>query len=595
MNENGEKGRFYHHFKIEDVLNFQSGQLAKATTPNGAKVFLQEITIDSPLPRNFPDILRNSQHLNIAPILDVIIDKGKILLVHPPFSGDPLPMIVDEEKPLKPLEALEVFYKMLRTMLDLGRLPVPFYTSLDPKNIFMSKGEPFLLFYGTRKFEQYETIEKWRTLLYFLLTGTQAEKDAVRKKRLTSMQKLPPEIRKLALDCMDRNVSPYEVLNRAKSILESSTKETRKKKKPTTRKLYLMIAAAASLFVIAFIGYQSAYSDELKRFIGAEQSTVPLNPFEAARNQTEQSTVVFDSEIGSVYHSPKLVEGATRISGEFQLDELKSFSAELFGKGKHYSYGVKMGNEGEFVVYQWVKDKYYPLVESGDAFRAEPNKSYIVELLYIPNEPLRVSVTEKGTTNKWIAVGAVPMDYIFRVDFLGRKGTVLQDPTVEKIPGDVKALSAWMNNETWELVSGHGVVGEDGFILKKNSKVHIKDFRSSSFTFNQEGEGKDGPFRLELESVEGDRFHFDWVEEKMLRLYQLDQSNGQESQRIISWKWIPHEKTDVKIISDNELAVEIEQGENSDRVSYTLSDEAPISPRSISIISFNDLKLYSKE
>ncbi len=593
MSGKGEKGRFYHHFQIEDVLKFHSGQLSKATTPNGAKVFLQEITVDSPLPRDFPDMLRNSQHLNIAPILDVIVGKGKILLVHPPFSGDPLPMIVDEEKPLKPLEALDIFYKMLRTMLDLGRLPVPFYTSLDPKNIFMSKGEPFLLFYGTRKFEQYETIEKWRTLLYFLLTGTQAEKEAVRKKRLTSMQKLPPEIRKLALDCMDRNVTPYEVLNRAKNILESMTKET-KKKKPATRKLYLMIAAAASLVVIAFIGYQSAYSDELKRFIGADQGTVPMNPFEASLNQTEQSTVTFDSEIGSVYHSPKLVEGPTRISGEFQLDELKSFSAELFGKGKHYSYGVKLTNEGEFVVYQWVKDKYYPLVESGNAFRAEPKKNYIVELLYVPNEPLRVSITEKGTTNKWIAVGAVPMDWVFRVDFLGRKGTVLQDPTVERIPGDVKALSAWMNNEAWELVSGHGVVGEDGFILMKNSKAHITDFRSSNFTFNQEGEGKDGPFRLELESVEGERFHFDWVKENVFRLYQLDQSNGQESQQIIPWKWIPNEKTNVSIISDNELAIEINQGENSERVSYSPTDEAPISPRSMSIISFNDLKLYSK-
>ena len=133
MNGKRKQGGHNHPFQVEEVLNFHSGQLARATTPNGAKVFLQEIRIDSPLPRNFPDILRNSERMNLAPILDVIIKKGKILLVHPPFSGDPLPMIVDEENPLDPYEALDLYYKMLRTMLELGKLPVPFYTTLDPK------------------------------------------------------------------------------------------------------------------------------------------------------------------------------------------------------------------------------------------------------------------------------------------------------------------------------------------------------------------------------------------------------------------------------------------------------------------------------
>lgn len=593
MNGKRKQGGHNHPFQVEEVLNFHSGQLARATTPNGAKVFLQEIRIDSPLPRNFPDMLRNSERMNLAPILDVIIKKGKILLVHPPFSGDPLPMIVDEENPLDPYEALDLYYKMLRTMLELGKLPVPFYTTLDPKNIFVNKGQPFLLFYGAEKFERFESIEKWRTLLYFLLTGTQAEKDSVRRKRLANLQKLPPEIGKLALECMDRKITPYEVLNRARNIIDSRKKT--KEKKPAMRRVYLLLAAAASLVVIAFIGYQSAYSDEIKQFIGMDNSAAQMNPFEASQNQTEQSEVVFKSEVGTVYNSPKLVEGPTRVYGEFQLEKIQPFSAELFGKGKHYSYGVKLTNEGEFIVYQWVKDKYYPLVESGDAFRAEPYKNYIVELLYIPNEPLRISISEKGSTNKWIAVGAVPMDWVFRVDFLGRKGTVLKNPTVERIPGDVKALAAWMNNEDWELVSGHGIVGDDGFTLKKNSKARITDFRSSSFVFNQTEEGTGGPLRLELESVDGARFHFDWTKKNVLKLYRQDEENQQVHNQLIGWDWLPHKDTHVNIIADsNELAVEIKQGENEESVKYTQVNETPISPRALSIISLNDLKLRSK-
>ena len=92
--------RYYEKFQVEDVMVMFSRQIALARTPDGAQVFLQEIKVRRSLPPGIVEMLSNLQHPYVAPILEVLMEGDRIVLVHPPLEGDPLSLVVNEENPM---------------------------------------------------------------------------------------------------------------------------------------------------------------------------------------------------------------------------------------------------------------------------------------------------------------------------------------------------------------------------------------------------------------------------------------------------------------------------------------------------------------
>ncbi|GGE10037.1 hypothetical protein GCM10011571_09180 [Marinithermofilum abyssi] len=205
--------RYYERFEVEDVLTFFTGQLIQARSTDGARVLLQEIKLIRPLPPGSKELLYNIQHPHMLSVLDVIMEKGVVVLVHPMFTGEPLPLIVNKQNPMEPFKALNVYRKLIRTMIDLNRLPMPVWTVLDPRNILMSGDQPFVLFCGLKRYTPQPKRDQRNALLYYLLAGQHPNDVKYRHQKLSKpLRRVPAPIRELALELVENQYTPEEIL-----------------------------------------------------------------------------------------------------------------------------------------------------------------------------------------------------------------------------------------------------------------------------------------------------------------------------------------------------------------------------------------------
>ncbi len=225
------EGRYYERYQVEDVLTFFSGQLISAKSADGMQVLLQEISLKEPLPPGVEKTLTNLENEHLAPILDVIEEPDRIVLVHPPLTGEPLSLMIRPRQGMEPAQALSVYRQLLRTTVRLSKLLDPPLYNIGSHGISLWRDpELFVLFVSFEKMTKMEDDVKWRFLLHFLLTGFRLDRWPEDPESERSIRELPKPMKDLVLKAMDPEQSMEQVLEAAeKTVPPKTEKETSKK------------------------------------------------------------------------------------------------------------------------------------------------------------------------------------------------------------------------------------------------------------------------------------------------------------------------------------------------------------------------------
>jgi hypothetical protein len=582
MGNKRSESRFYERYQVEDVLTFITRQLVQAKTVDGSQIYIQEIKTKGTLPPGTKEMLANLQHRHVAPVHDVTVERGRITLIHPPFAGDPLPLLVSDSS-LRPAEALDIFYKLLNTMEELSRLPIPLTTTLDPKNICVSD-EPYLLFYWVKKYSVDQPEEKWRGLLYYMLTGeypTQ-EADGVSFKDESSV---PEPLRELALYCLDTRHSRREVLARARELVRRKDwirEEKQRRWQPFAWRVEKVASLLAVIVLGGWMGYQIAFSDKPLQVPFAS-----VGSFSTVTKEKPLEKVTFNDQ-RTHYRIPGRVDDKSLIYGEFRWKKGGAFSTVMTGQYSPYRYELEITKKGEVVIAQYDEKNRYQLLKS-DSNQIRPGRTYHFEMLYVPNEPLHFSIRDNQTNHTWIAAGPVPLDSIFQVDFKGAGGTELALPGNDPVDSSEKAHDRWMGKFPWYMIDGYGIRDQQGLSLKKGKVEVMKRNGSFDFAFVREKENSE-PLHLEMESVDGVHYTLVWKQSGMVQLYRSDNQNVLLLERSLPWKWEPRKEARVSVI--NALAgsaIIIQQG--NQKLVMDIPQEEPISLREVRIVNEDPLKL----
>ncbi|PTX53057.1 hypothetical protein C8P63_1293 [Melghirimyces profundicolus] len=418
--------RYYERFQVEDVLTFISRQLVQAKTVDGREVYIQEIKTNQPLPPGAREIFLNMNFPHVAPVLDVIIQDDRITLVHPPFSGDPLPLVVNEKDPMKPRKALRVFEKLLKTMQSLEQLPLSLSTTLDPRNICIAD-EPYVLFYWIKNYSLDPPDEQWQHLLIYLLTGVIPKNKGERLKLLSRNHKIPTDYRQLALDCYDPNKTRDDILLQVRQLMEQPSVESRSLRKKTLslKPIFRLGAIILISFAIGgWLGYTAATLNGSR-----EAAEKPGHPSSAVLHR-EGKKVEFN-ETRNQYHLPQTQTGPVQVRGEIIRTRYQPFSIIFQVDDRSKFYGVNIDERGNIRMYESTDgmEGDDPTFVKLSEYTVSPNQRYKFDIRYSPGEPLRFSIQKKGDPSPRVAFGpepiAHPVDAPYQVQFRGGAGTKL--------------------------------------------------------------------------------------------------------------------------------------------------------------------------
>ncbi|MBN2909901.1 hypothetical protein JQC72_10230 [Polycladomyces sp. WAk] len=601
MSKTSENTQYYERFQVEDVLSFFSGRLVLAKSRSGTQVFLQDIAIDRPLPPGSKEMLLQLRHPHLAPILDVMEEKNRVVLVHPPLVGDPLPLVVTKEQPMSPLQAVRVFERLLKTKRDLNRLPLPIDTTLDPRNVCMVEEQPMLLFYGINRFGETGKDEKWRSLLYFLLTGHQWHPEMNAAETGEALRKVPQPVRQLALDCLEGTSSMSDAIKRSRQLLLQAKM---KKSFRFRRRYWYRALTAATVVVGGLLGMLAvgskinpshvlqqwmerepvASSDHTGTQVGVASATQSRQP----NVGTRVSTIPLTGGSESVYRWPQPVQGPTHLSGELQQKANQPLTIALTQEGQGPMFGVQVDGEGRINLVMTKSGKSYTLSRSDEEFRVLPNRTYLWHFYYMPEEPLRFAIGEKGKSARWLAAGVVPPESVYALTFRGGQATKLNN--VETATGSAASSAAgeWMQGHPWDLVYGKGVLEPKRLHL--NSTAQVKLGRSGTFSFLRPSGNLGDPLQLEMDNADGHRFRFVLTRTDRMVLYRLDEEIKKVADRPLGWKWQPDQETSVAVSGDsNVLNIRVKQSGNEGTIGYTHS--VPVSLEELDLINHEAIDL----
>lgn len=444
-----KRGRYYEHYQVEDVLTFFSGQLISAKSPDGMQVLLQEITANKTLPSGLKELLTNLDNEHLAPVLDVIEEQDRIVLVHPPLKGEPLFLLVEPRHGMDPAQALSIFQKLLRTAVRLEKSPIPLFTTLHPRNIILEGNRPFVLFVSFEKFSKNQADEKWRFLLYFLLTGFQLDQPLTDPESDRNIRELPKPLKDLVLLSMDPEQTMESVLEVAEQTAVPKTqKSSSPKRKVPSKKLVYPAVAVVLLIVGAIFGGQLIWDNEDAAAEIEKEAERELR----LKGKSTYSDISFNDEKPVSKSLPPSIKGSFHIFGELVQKEGKPFSISLASENVDSNFGLQVDEEGTVRLFQFVSGETFDLTKTGNNFKIEPNHKYRMDVYYIPGQPFRVAVSEVGKDKKWVAVGKVPIESRFKVELKGVKGTHFNRPTISEVQTESESLSTWMNWQPWLLL-----------------------------------------------------------------------------------------------------------------------------------------------
>ncbi|MDR6224685.1 hypothetical protein [Desmospora profundinema] len=587
------KGRYYERYQVEDVLTFFSGQLVSAKSPDGTRVFLQEITLNEPLPSGAKEILTNLENEHLAPILDVIEEKERIVLVHPPMGGEPLSLLVQPRRGMEPTQALSVFRRLLRTAINLSELPIPLYTTLDSRNIIIEGNRPFILFVSFEEFTKRQADEKWRFLLHFLLTGFRMESRPENPEGDRSIRELPDALKKLVILSMDPEKSMKDVLEVAeKTVLPKQPKKIVANKRVNTRVVVYSGIVAVVVVAGIFVGNQFTNTPA-----AAEEEKIAQDKLDQPGGVVSFKDVVFQRQKAIQEQLPPTLQGSFRVQGDLVQTGSKPFSLSLVSENVESDFGLRVDEEGRIVLFQYISGETTDLAKSEDEFQIEPDKEYFVEILYIPGEPFRVAVKDRETKEKWVSVGNVPMDSMFKVYLEGSQGTSFKSPGVAKVEDGDEAVAKWMENQPWMLQGGNGVILDGRIDLTSETRVNL-DKSIDSFVFTRPKNYNEDPIRMRLDAVDGSRYEFWWSKDGQMELAKAGAKwFGSENEKLagdfFGTNWAPDEETRITILNNpDEFGIEVEQG--SRKVTMKTPTSSPITIENISIENESWIQLIDK-
>ncbi|MGF7087853.1 hypothetical protein JOD24_001690 [Kroppenstedtia sanguinis] len=583
------EGRYYERYQVEDVLTFFSGQLISAKSADGMQVLLQEISLKEPLPPGVEKTLTNLENEHLAPILDVIEEPDRIVLVHPPLTGEPLSLMIRPRQGMEPAQALSVYRQLLRTTVRLSKLSIPLYTTLDPRNIIMEGSELFVLFVSFEKMTKMEDDVKWRFLLHFLLTGFRLDRWPEDPESERSIRELPKPMKDLVLKAMDPEQSMEQVLEAAeKTVPPKTEKETSKKGISSTRKWVYPGIAMVLLVAGVVAGNQYILNNQ-----GAAADQEDKEKQLSIKGKGTYSNVSFAKDQATTKALPPSIDTSFRLTGEFSQKENKPFSLSVVSENVESDFGVRISGKGRVHLFQYVNGETFKLADSGDSFSIQPDKKYQLEVIYLPGQPFRISLSEKGSSSKWVAVGQVPVDSVFKVEMKGMKGTQFANPEIAQIDSEPKSLAGWMEGQPWVLVDGDGILHPDRFEVGSNARVHM-DQEQSSFSFKR-GEDFDGdPLRLELESVTGEHYTLSWMKNGLIELSRVGYETEKLGASYLGTKWDPTKDSGVAITSDSsEFSIELTHQDVKRKIET--HPDKPVSLRKISIVTQSEITLMKEK
>ncbi|MDA8353134.1 MAG: hypothetical protein M0Z65_08110 [Firmicutes bacterium] len=583
------RGRFYEHYQVEDVLTFFSGQLVSAKSPDGMQVLLQEIALKDSLPPGSKELLTHLENEHLAPVLDVIEEQDRIVLVHPPLTGEPLSLMIHPRQGMEPAQALSVYRQLLRTAVRLAKLPIPLFTTLDPRNIIMEGSRPFVLFVSFEKFSKTPADEKWRFLLHFLLTGFQLERRPENPESDRSIQELPQSMKELVLLSMDPNQSMERVLEVAEKTVPPPAKNRPTKKKGRTMKRILYSTVVVVVLIAGAIA-----GNEL--FLNNRNAAAEVEDQAEKRLDQEGilsfSDVSFEREKMKTQSLPPSVQDSIHVTGELSQSDNQPFVLSLASEEVESDFGIRVDQKGQVHVFQYVNGETYDVVQTESNFTVQPDRRYKVDIFHFPGKPFRVAITEKESSKKWVAVGQVPMNSVYKIQLKGKEGTQFANPKVSKLEPNSDTLSKWMEWQPWLLVSGDGVLHRNQFHVDSEARIRVKKDKSS-FVFKRKKGFDEDPLRLEMESVDGDRYYFTWSKEGRLELNRLGYENKKLGDAYIGTNYTPEEESRITIQNTSKgLSIQVEQGSQQSEIQTRPAK--PITFRNYTIITQSELSLINK-
>ncbi|QKG84191.1 hypothetical protein GXN76_06690 [Kroppenstedtia pulmonis] len=587
IRERERQVRYYERFQVEDVLTFFTGQLIQARSPDGARVLLQEIKLLKPLPPGAGEMLKQLQHPQMLSVLDVIVEKDVVVLVHPIFSGEPLPLVVDKNNPMEPAQALRLYRKLIKTMVDLAKFPIPLWTTLDPRNVCLYGDEPFVLFCGLNRYTPKPRNDQKQDLLYYLLAGEHPRNVQYSGQDLSKrIKQVPVAIREFAVELLNDTYTLEQILEKADKILQDLPESNEKKGfKKLNQKRTVPLAVVTVMLVLAggAIGY-SAYGQWFPN------SAKPLDK-DGKENGSKQVIRFTKDRMETHVLAPEM-DDSSAIRGSLQQTELNSFLVQLRSNTSAYTYGIRTDSKGRLELFQKGDGQAYTVKQQDPSFRIKEGKAYHIQLYYIEGEPLRVSVKDSDSDQKWVAVGTVPLDSDLRVEVKGLQGTEFQSPKISSITEGEEAKQSWMAPHPWNLVFGEGTIGKKSIILNGQSLLRSHRGNISFFTFRRNGEDSKEPLHMELEGADGSRYVFLWEEKDKLSLYQDVQGGDLLTEKRLDWSFQEEQDTEVSILTSlNQLTIRISQNSNQSSLEYT--HDQLIDIQSISIKSDSDLELLN--
>ncbi|MDQ0417435.1 hypothetical protein J2Z48_001608 [Croceifilum oryzae] len=497
--------QFVKRFQVEDEIQFSSGKILQARTHGGKRVFLQSIPIEGQtLPEDFRELVLKFQHPHLAPIIDVMVDEHEVILVHAPFTGEPLPLLVTKERPMKPLKALKVAKSLLQTIRELQRRNFPLRTTLDPKNILLSGSEPLLLFYYLHDEVKVQRDQKWRDLLFFLLTGYQPSKNPKNNKLFLENNLIPRKLQKLALKSWKTKVSLEEVIGQVDKLLKDRSLESGRN--PGGLRKVIMSTAVALILIAtgALVGNYYLSQSDAKDPVKSEQRAIfQIKPNGKKHDFASKSEYAFDS-----------MEESTVLQGELAFDEtFDDFKATMEkSDGGRFELLIKRDGQISSGSSQGARTTMFgakgvPFIKAG--------KSYEFYVYHTSLAPVRVKIVDKETKEAFVLRGNSQIQGTLKPVFTAGKGVTLQNPGLQKIDDTSQVDSDFLPDQPWILNTGIGIAKGSDLTVMPKTQIAIPI--SSSFTNFLVGLSQDStiPFEIKLNSVDGITYVVEWSNGKV--------------------------------------------------------------------------------
>lgn len=236
-----------------------------------------------------------------------------------------------------------------------------------------------------------------------------------------------------------------------------------------------------------------------------------------------------------------------------------------------------------------------PSVRNSKSFWLNLNHIYQVDMYYIPNERLRISVKDLNEKTEWMTVGPLMKNENYRFRFRGNNRTDVNHVTLSRFHDSQAALEQWMNDRQWDLAHGEVLADQKGIRVQPKSQLEISKLGFLSFQFFYPEKVPNDPVQLNLETVEGSQLKFIWRKKRDIELINVDEQLKLTTKKIL-WHWDPEMPAMVKVYNkDTMIKIEIEQKNKSESLIYYFDRPVLIKKGIVPVETETEINILPKE